>query len=449
MTYDLRRSLRALEQDAPTVALDVHRIDARAAQRRRRRVGGTTVGAVAVVAAVALAVPHASWTTSAPPAQPAPTGVVPTGAPTCGDVMPATVADEDLVVSVFHDATPSWGVGAAVLLEGRGEAALDVAATPGAVYLVQDGRVVAVGSQPFGDGELAARGRSLTSVGIDPVDCGTGQLLPDGDYRVYAYQRAVASGMETEHVALGGGLPVRLADGQEDLGCGAPVAVPATVPESGAVDLTGVIVDDGTPGAVARLSASWQDVPGSTLVSARTTLAFTDADGAVVGYADPYVTTTTAGTSVELELPLAGLDCGGVALPAGDYGVVGLVTWYLTGAPAPEGPSASSVDLGRHAVPEPTGTCGEIVLGQGEQVPATAWACLDAATGTGATLVVTFPTTEGDPIVTTYRVGPDVDGLEITTDATQDRFGGPDAGISTETCPDTVTAAEPLGCRPA
>ncbi|WP_448061717.1 hypothetical protein [Cellulomonas hominis] len=63
--------------------------------------------------------------------------------------------------------------------------------------------------------------------------------------------------------------------------------------------------------------------------------------------------------------------------------------------------------------------------------------------GTGAELVVTAPTTEGDPVVTFSRVGPGIDGLEILTNASGDRFGG---GTSTQLCPGTVTVTGPLGC---
>jgi len=90
-------------------------------------------------------------------------------------------------------------------------------------------------------------------------------------------------------------------------------------------------------------------------------------------------------------------------------------------------------------------SCGELSLGQGEEVPADAWACMDAASDSGAELVVEMPTTEGDPILTYYRVGPGIDGLELFSDTTQDSFGP--RTWSHEVCPDTVTVSEPLGCE--
>ena len=89
-------------------------------------------------------------------------------------------------------------------------------------------------------------------------------------------------------------------------------------------------------------------------------------------------------------------------------------------------------------------SCGEILLDQGETVPGSAWVCLDAATDTGAELVVEMPTTEGDLVVTYYRVGPSIDGLEVFRDATRDSFGP--GTWSHELCPETTAVSEPLGC---
>ena len=67
--------------------------------------------------------------------------------------------------------------------------------------------------------------------------------------------------------------------------------------------------------------------------------------------------------------------------------------------------------------------CGTITLGQGETVPDDVWACFDERAATGAELVVSRPTTEGDPIVTYYRAGPGITGVEVLTDSTADAFG--------------------------
>ncbi|MEV4493439.1 DUF4362 domain-containing protein [Micromonospora coxensis] len=95
---------------------------------------------------------------------------------------------------------------------------------------------------------------------------------------------------------------------------------------------------------------------------------------------------------------------------------------------APGGPAASPT------APAPAGNttavtgtvidCGAWTLGQGEALPTRAGGCLrDAARDRRpARLVVTAPTVEGDPIVTTYVTRPD-GRVEVTTDARQDRFG--------------------------
>lgn len=92
---------------------------------------------------------------------------------------------------------------------------------------------------------------------------------------------------------------------------------------------------------------------------------------------------------------------------------------------------------------EPLSSCGNIELVQGETVPDSAWACMDAASGSGAELTVVQPTTEGDPIVTFYRVGPNIRGMDVITDSTLDTFG---FGWLVQHCVDTVDAREPIGC---
>ena len=55
------------------------------------------------------------------------------------------------------------------------------------------------------------------------------------------------------------------------------------------------------------------------------------------------------------------------------------------------------------------------------------------ASGAGAELAVTSLTTEGDRIVTCYRVVPGRPGLEVFTDSTADKFAG--TGWSYARCP--------------
>ncbi|MBZ2196511.1 hypothetical protein [Occultella gossypii] len=89
---------------------------------------------------------------------------------------------------------------------------------------------------------------------------------------------------------------------------------------------------------------------------------------------------------------------------------------------------------------EPLPGCGDVVFEQGAFVwPADVVTCLNAAggpDGPGAEVAVQGPTTEGDPIVTYYRVGAGIDGVEIFTDATQDRYGSGTWGY--RTCADTA-----------
>jgi len=95
-------------------------------------------------------------------------------------------------------------------------------------------------------------------------------------------------------------------------------------------------------------------------------------------------------------------------------------------------------------------SCDPVDLSQGEVVPDAAWSCLDGASEEGAELVVTMPTTEGDPIVTYYRVGPKIQGVELFIDNSADAYAGiEDRGWSHQLCPETSTAHEPLGCRGA
>jgi hypothetical protein len=109
--------------------------------------------------------------------------------------------------------------------------------------------------------------------------------------------------------------------------------------------------------------------------------------------------------------------------------LVGCVIPYPgpTGNPPPEDPITSS----RNSPAAPAtfreraelASCGEVVLDQGESTPDDAAACLDAGFASGAELVVVGPTTEGDPVVSYYRVGPAIQGMEIFIDSTLDQWG--------------------------
>ncbi len=87
---------------------------------------------------------------------------------------------------------------------------------------------------------------------------------------------------------------------------------------------------------------------------------------------------------------------------------------------APDSERAPAAFRERSALPQ----CTAITVFQGESVPADLKDCLlsSDAQRDGAEVVVTRPTTEGDPIKTYYRALPG-GGLEVFTDATADSFG--------------------------
>lgn len=95
----------------------------------------------------------------------------------------------------------------------------------------------------------------------------------------------------------------------------------------------------------------------------------------------------------------------------------------------------------------PLVSCGDVQLDQGESVPDDLYRCLDDAAATGAELVVTMPTTEGDPIVHYYRVGPQIDGVELFVDATRDAFGS--RRWVHLLCPEATSASAPGECQEA
>jgi len=98
----------------------------------------------------------------------------------------------------------------------------------------------------------------------------------------------------------------------------------------------------------------------------------------------------------------------------------GVVFAGRDGAAPPAAPPASPAPLAAGAR-----DCGSLTLHQGGVVPAAAVTCLAGALsgGSSARLVVTAPTVEGDPIVTTYltKAGGHV---SVTTDARADTYGG-------------------------
>ena len=83
--------------------------------------------------------------------------------------------------------------------------------------------------------------------------------------------------------------------------------------------------------------------------------------------------------------------------------------------------------------------CGVFVLDQGETVPAAAGRCLLEALSAGqpARLRVTSPTTEGDPIPTTYTTRPD-GRVDVVVDTRQDQFGP--RSVTRQTCAAPVLA---------
>jgi hypothetical protein len=118
--------------------------------------------------------------------------------------------------------------------------------------------------------------------------------------------------------------------------------------------------------------------------------------------------------------------------------VAGLALAALTGcgSQAPAGPPRPVAELA-----SPTATavtdCGTFTLGQGDRLPDTAVDCLREAVRDRrrARLEMTAPTTEGDPIRSTYLS--DASGrVEVVTDTRQDRFGP--RTIQRQTCTDML-----------
>jgi len=104
---------------------------------------------------------------------------------------------------------------------------------------------------------------------------------------------------------------------------------------------------------------------------------------------------------------------------------------------APEGdPIAAARALpdagGIVSIGDATGTCGEYVLEQGEELPAEAGACLvDAyARGEAAELAWSTPTSEGDPLVSFAFVGGTATRLLVYTTHAFDRHSGLEKPLS-------------------
>lgn len=98
--------------------------------------------------------------------------------------------------------------------------------------------------------------------------------------------------------------------------------------------------------------------------------------------------------------------------------------------------SAGTTGSGDQASPTGAADCGTVTLSLGQSViPDGPLSCLSdaAAAGTDASLVVQTPTTEGDPITTTYTVV-DTGRVRVVVDSTQDAFAGDGAGITQQTC---------------
>jgi len=94
-------------------------------------------------------------------------------------------------------------------------------------------------------------------------------------------------------------------------------------------------------------------------------------------------------------------------------------------------------------------SCGEFRLGQGEQVPDSALDCLaDAAGVTPAELAWSFPTTEGDPIVSFAFVGPTFRGVQVITTTAYDAYGGGGTTWSGVSCDDPRDAQGGGVCDP-
>ncbi|WP_284292442.1 hypothetical protein [Luteimicrobium album] len=126
--------------------------------------------------------------------------------------------------------------------------------------------------------------------------------------------------------------------------------------------------------------------------------------------------------------------------------VVGLA---VAGLAACSGVQGSSPTPSWFADREPLSPCGSVTSAPGSDgaLPADALACLAAGAHDGAELTVGSYITEGDLIVSYYRVGPGIDGIEVITDATRDAFGPREWRL--DRCPDATSVTDLGTCAPA
>lgn len=90
-------------------------------------------------------------------------------------------------------------------------------------------------------------------------------------------------------------------------------------------------------------------------------------------------------------------------------------------------------------------SCGQVTLDQGEQIPADAVDCMDAAMGNlHAELAVVAPTVEGDPLVTFYRTSTGDPGVEVFINDEFDRYGS--KTWTHRNCSTTTTLLSLQGC---
>ena len=138
-------------------------------------------------------------------------------------------------------------------------------------------------------------------------------------------------------------------------------------------------------------------------------------------------------------------------LAAGLAAVAGVVTLVSACGSSATAPDAVPSSVARSSTASSAQVdCGEVVLRQGETLEvagATQRACLEAALreGRSATLTVTETTTEGDPIVTSWRLHDD-GTLSGDVDATKDAFAGSLKTYSVS-CGRISTLPTPLACE--
>lgn len=132
---------------------------------------------------------------------------------------------------------------------------------------------------------------------------------------------------------------------------------------------------------------------------------------------------------------------------------VSLLSACAQSGPIPRAPDDDPIEAAKALADAPDevrasdagASCGAFVLGQGEAIPTEAVECLAAAAGSGerAQLAWSFPTTEGDPIVSFAFAAEGSDVTVYTTNAF-DSWGG-DPQWTRSTC-DSSTATSLTGC---